>query len=332
MKIEYLKPAAFVINNVFCVKPGETVLVVTDTNKQEFAEPFMAAAHAAGAEAIVMTMTPRRYPGEPLPSAVNDAIRASDVVIGCVSYSIYGPILSNINSDPNVKTRGGSISNITDRVMMGGGLWADPEEVMRITNGVYEVARRASRWRLTTASGTDLSAQVGSCRIVERQPMSEPRMVGALPGCEVALDPAPGTAEGTFYSDGSCGVLTSEVLGYAGILNEPIKCTVAGGTIVDVDGGKEARVFREIMNAVNDPCAFIVSHLAIGCNPNSRMTGDYINDEKIAAGVHIAHAGTGGCPAANVDHCFQHPSLWLDGVQVIDDWRFVGPMEHLQPS
>lgn len=332
MKIEYMKPARFVVENIFCVRPGENVLIVADTNKVEFAEPFMAAAYAVGAEPMTLTMTPRTYPGEPLPEPINAAMRASDVVIGCVTRSMAAPIWSIIQSDPSVKTRGVSISNISDAVMLGGGLWADPHEVMRITNGVYDAASKAKRWRLKTPAGTDLAAEIGTCRIVERQPISEPRMGGVLPGCEVALDPVLGTVEGVFYSDGSCGALSAEQLGYQGALSKPFKCTVEKGSIVNIEGDKEAMLFRAIMESVHDPCANTVSHLAIGCNPNCRMTGDYINDEKILAGVHVANAGLEGCLIGHVDHCLQHPSLWLDDTHVIDDWRFVGPMAHLQPS
>jgi len=332
MNIEYMKSAKFVIENVFCVKPGEQVLIVADTNKLEFVDPFMAAAYAVGAEPISMVMSPRTQPGESLPESINAAIRSAQVVIGCVTYSIAAPLWENIKSDPPVETRGASISNITRGIMMGGGLWADPEEVMNVTEGVYAIATRATNWRVTTKAGTDLTAEIGECRIVERLPISEPRMGGVLPGCEVALDPVLGTAEGVFYSDGSCGVLTSERLGYGGVIKDPIKCIVKQGRIVEIEGGKEADAFREILEGIDDPCAYMISHLAIGCNPNCKMSGDYINDEKILAGVHIANSGTDGCPTANIDHCFQHPSLWLDGQQVIDDETFVGPMASLQPT
>jgi 2,5-dihydroxypyridine 5,6-dioxygenase len=281
---------------------------------------------------MVITMTPRTYPGEVLPEPINAAIKAADVVIGCVTCSIASPLWMNIGSGPEVTTRGASISNISETVMMAGGLWADPYEVMRITDGVYEIASKAETWRLTTKAGTDLTATIRSCRVFERLPISEPRMGGVLPGCEVAVDPVLGTVEGVFYSDGSCGALTAERLGYRGIINEPIKCTVKKGKIVDIEGGKEAKIFKDILESIGDPCAYMMNHLAIGCNPNCKMTGDYIHDEKILAGVHVANAGTKGCPSGNIDQCLQHPSLWLDDEQVIDDWKFTGPMAELQPK
>ena len=331
MKIEYMKAAKFVVEEVFCVKPGECVLIVADTKKLDFVEPFMAAAYAAGAEPLVMTMTPRTYPGESLPEPINAAMKAADVVIGCVTCSIASPLWTIIKSDPTVGTRGASISDVSDTVMMSGGLWADPHEVMQITNGVYEIASRAKAWRLTTMAGTDLTARIRSCRIAERLPISEPRMGGVLPGCEVAVDPVLGTVEGVFVSDGSCGALTADRLGYKGVIGEPIRCGVEKGKIVSVEGGKEARIFKQFLESIGDPCAYMINHLAIGCNPNCKMTGDYINDEKILAGVHVANAGTEGCPSGNIDHCLQHPSLWLDDQQVIDDWSFTGPLARLQP-
>lgn len=330
MKIEYMKPAKFIVEKIFGVKPGENVLIVADTNKLEFVEPFMAAAYAVEAEPISMIMTPREFPGEPLPKEINAAIRAADVVVGCVTMSIAVPLVMNIRSDPKCRMRGASISNISKTVMMAGGLWADPDKVMEITNKVYEVASEAETWRLTTKGGTDLTAEIRGCRIAEKLPMTEPRMVGVLPGCEVAVDPVLGKAEGVFYSDGSCGPLTEERLGYKGIFAEPFRCTVKNGRIVEIEGGKEAKIFQNILESVNDPCAYMMNHLAIGCNPNCKMTGDYINDEKILAGVHVANAGVKGCPSGNMDHCLQHPSLWLDDEQVIEDWKFVGPMAKLQ--
>lgn len=333
MKSEHIEAAKHVIEKVFCVRPGEHVLIITDTLKAEFAQPFMAAAVAVGAEVITLTMVPRQYPGERLPEPINVAMRAADVVIGCVSRSIAAPIWENIAWHESVKTRGASISEISDAVMEAGGLLADPAEVMHVVNGVYEAAVNTKEWRLTTPAGTDLTAKVASCRIVERQPISRPRMGGVLPGCEVALDPVPGTAAGVFVSDGSCGVLDPIRLGYEGTLNERISCVVAGGMITQIVGGNEARLLKEILESIRQPCAYALSHLAIGCNPRlSHLTGHYIQDEKVLGGVHIAHAGTKGCRSGNIDHCLQHPSLWLDDVKVIDDSRFIGPLAHLQPA
>jgi leucyl aminopeptidase (aminopeptidase T) len=330
MNIEYMKPAKFTIEKIFEVKPSENVLIIADTNKLEFVYPFMAASYAVGAEPIAMIITPRDHPGEPLPKEVNAAIRAADVVIGCVTMSIAIQLVKNIREDASCQVRGASISNITRSVMMSGGLWADPNVVMEITNEVYKIASRAKSWRLTTKAGTDLRAEIRDCRIAEKLPMIEPRMVGVLPGCEVAIDPKLGTAEGIFYSDGSCGALTEERLGYKGIISDPIKCLVKNGKIIDIEGGKEAKIFQDILQRIGDQSVYMINHLAIGCNPNCKMTGDYINDEKIFAGVHIANAGVKGCPIGNIDHCLQRPSLWLDGEKVIENWKFVGQMAKLQ--
>lgn len=70
------------------VKAGESVLIVTDDTKQTIASVLYQAAKSLGAEAMLVTMPPRKISGQEPPAAIAAAMKVADVVLCPMSTSI----------------------------------------------------------------------------------------------------------------------------------------------------------------------------------------------------------------------------------------------------
>ncbi|MGH7773996.1 MAG: aminopeptidase, partial [Candidatus Binatia bacterium] len=70
------------------VQPGELVCIAADTNTLSIALALVEAVREAGAEPVMVTMTPRRAHGNEPPRVVAAAMKAADVVIQPVTYAI----------------------------------------------------------------------------------------------------------------------------------------------------------------------------------------------------------------------------------------------------
>jgi leucyl aminopeptidase (aminopeptidase T) len=141
--------------------------------------------------------------------------------------------------------------------------------------------KEANAVRLTTPGGTSLRMRKEGRRgnalycLVERGEFS------TVPTIEANFSPLEGTAEGTLVADASIPYLG------IGVLKEPVKCEVAKGFIVGIEGGFQADVLRNDLESRKDPNSYNIAELGVGLNPESRMTGIMLDDEGVLGSVHI---------------------------------------------
>ena len=79
-----------VLSSCMDVKAGESVLVITDDKKLPIGNALYQAAKELGAEALLMTMEPRKVSGEEPPAVVAAAMLAADVIVCPMSTSTGG--------------------------------------------------------------------------------------------------------------------------------------------------------------------------------------------------------------------------------------------------
>ena len=77
-----------VLTSCMDVKAGETVLVVTDDEKFQIGQALYQAAKELGADAMLVTMSPREVSGQEPPASIAAAMKAADVVLCPMSTSI----------------------------------------------------------------------------------------------------------------------------------------------------------------------------------------------------------------------------------------------------
>jgi len=205
-------------------------------------------------------------------------------------------------------------------------LSADYREIADLTNRLGARLDGRSQVRITTQLGTDLVMDI-SGRAVKRDTglFHQPRETGNLPAGECYVAPIEDRTNGVFVVDKS----------YPGILiDEPIRLTVEHGRVVDIQGGREAQRLLEIIRdgeqrPHGEGCR-VVCELGIGTNPNARLQGNVLTDEKVMGTVHIAighnalasYGGQNRAPI-HLDGVIGDPTLIVDGDVLIKDGDYL---------
>ena len=315
--IQMMRGARILMDDCASVKPGETVLIVTDTKLVEIGQILIDAAYEREAEPILTVIKPRDWDGQEPPKPVAEAMKQADVV--------FAPVSKSITHTRAVKEAAAAGSRIlvmtafTPRLMISGGIEADFRAQRPYCERLAELFTAADKVRLTTPAGTDLTMSATGRQgnaltcMVDRHGLFSP-----VPNIEANFSPLEGSAEGTIVVDASIPYIG------IGLLEEPITMKVEGGFITDIQGGRQAETLKEDLEAKDDPNVYNIAELGVGLNPMSEMTGIMLDDEGVLGSAHIG-IGTnitlGGNLKAPIhyDLVIWRPTIELDGEAIIVD-------------
>ena len=297
------------------VKPGESVLILTDTNMVSIAEVLAMAVRERDAEPILTILIPRKGHGEEPPACVAEAMKKADVILIPVSTSITHT--RAVKEAAAAGSRAIALTAFTEDLLIRGGIQADFRKLKPIC---LEVARRfgeAKSVTLTSPAGTSLSLEKKGRRGNALYCIVEPGQFSPLPNVEANFSPLEGTAEGVIVADASIPYLG------IGLLNEPVRCKVEKGFIVRIEGGAQAEVLRRDLQARKDPNCYNIAELGVGLNPESRMTGIMLDDEGVWGSVHIgigSNLTLGGeiKAAVHYDLLMWGATIELDGTPILE--------------
>jgi len=310
------------------LSPDETVLVVTDTEKEDIGRAIAQAASGLGADAVMMIMRPRRVNGEEPPPSVAAAMTASGVVLCPTSKS-----LTHTQARAAAARAGARIATmpgITEDMLYAGAMTADYTAVSQLTLRVKEILDKARCARIEYRGRVLTLGLEGRTAVASTGRFLKPGESGNLPSGEAYIAPVEGTAEGILYVDGSVAGL--------GRVKAPMEVVVSEGRAqefrdLEWDGtcpaeGGESGFAGELGRLLNTPEARNVAELGIGTNDRARLTGVILEDEKIHGTVHVAFGDNstfGGKVKAgmHVDFIMLKPDLYLDDDPVIKAGRFV---------
>jgi 2,5-dihydroxypyridine 5,6-dioxygenase len=121
-----------------------------------------------------------------------------------------------------------------------------------------------------------------------------------------------------------------------GAVKNPITFTIEKGYVTKIEGeGTDAKAYAEWMKSFNDKQIYLVAHGSFGFGPNAMLNGDIVEDERVwgctewgfgNVGPQLVSDIPGGIPAAtHSDGICLNCSVWVDGVQILDEGRVVGP-------
>ncbi len=171
---------------------------------------------------------------------------------------------------------------------------------------------------ITSPGGTDLYLSIsGKKAIANVADYLTAGRGGNLPAGEVYLPPVKGKAEGVLVVDGSLRTTDNTY-----IFSRPTVLTIEAGQIVDIQGegarAMELTLDTAELHSPNPQNTRLVSELGIGINPNARVVGPTIINEKALGTAHIAIGSNdwfGGDIKANLhlDQVFCKPKIELDG-------------------
>ena len=310
-----IKGAKTLIDVCTKVKPGETVLIVTDMAKLNIARVIAGVAMDRGAETMVTVMQPRERNGQEPPEPVAEAMKRADVVFTPVSRSI-----THTHAVKDAAARGSRIivmTDFTEEMMIHGGLDADFKTLEPVCKTVAEKFANGNRIRLTTPAGTDLEIDISGRRGNALYCLVEPGEFSTVPTVEANVSPVEGSARGRLVVNASIPYLD------IGVLAEPVSVDVENGFITRISGGRQAEILRIDLASHDDPNVYNIAELGVGLNPKCRMCGIMLEDEGVVSTCHIG-IGTnitlGGNTKAPIhyDLLMWEPKIEVDGEVVLD--------------
>jgi len=269
-----MKGARIAVETCMRIKPGETVLIVTDTQKLRIAEAFAYSAASIGAQTVTTVMEPATQHGAEPPKPVGVAMKAGDVVLIPTTKSLSHTDARRAATKQGVRIA--SMPGITEDMMSVGGLTADYKEIAALTDNVATIVEKARTVKITTPSGTNLSMNIeGRPPLRDTGLYHKPGDWGNLPAGEVCLAPVEGTTNGVLVMDSMGTTVT-----------QPLHITIKDGRARKFVGPDASKLENILKSA--DKNAYNIGELGIGTNSKARITGNVLEDEKVLGTVHIA--------------------------------------------
>lgn len=254
-------------------------------------------------------MLPRTRHGEEISLPVAEAMKNSDVVIAPTTFS-----LTHTQAKINARKAGARVASmpgVTEKMMAQGGMTADYNKINELAIELNKKFENTKKIKVLTDSGTDITFDLEGCKWhMDTGICLEPGCSSNLPAGELYI--APKDASGVFVVDGSMS-------GF-GLLDSPLEFTVNNRYVTDIRG-KNARKLNLILDKAGIK-ARNIAEFGIGINPEAKLIGNVLEDEKVAGTVHIAlgdNSTFGGDVIAGIhlDGIIKKPELFVDGERFI---------------
>jgi leucyl aminopeptidase (aminopeptidase T) len=308
MAADLFDAAATAVEQCLNVAPDESVVVVTDDEREPIGEALYAAASAATDDATVLRYPPADQHGTEPPAPVAAAMAEADVFLAPTTKSLSHTRARGAACDAGA--RGATLPGITEDVFTTG-LDADYAAIDAACDDVLDQVAEAAEVRVTAPAGTDITFGIGDREwLADTGMVREPGDFSNLPAGEVFV--APETATGTFVVDGT--------MMPHGLLDEDQKLAfeVEDGFVTEI-GDDEIRADVEAAAEAVGDAAYNLAELGIGTNGGvEELVGSVLLDEKAGGTVHIAigdNAGIGGETDAplHLDGIIRNPTVYADG-------------------
>lgn len=325
MSDELERVARIAVTQAAAVRPGEKLLVLTDTGGDpRLADLVAAEGRAAGAE-VVLASFAQVASIHDLPERIVAALDASDVVIPlCRSRILYADAVKRVSDHGRLLYMADVPTEFFLRPIV---LECDYDRLARLAAAFAQVLDVDGEMTVTTPAGTRATMRmrasrglsISSCRAHDRGDHDY------LPGGAWFACPIEETVEGTFVVDSS---MEPGVAG--GIVDQPVVLQVEAGRVVAVEGGPQAAEFTAWLDSCDDQIRGI-AHNGGGFNAQASRIGNLMEDERILGSFNIAGGNNqSGWPGGNSssfhwDAMMLNATYELDGVRLCEGGRFVHP-------
>src|SRR6201987_4515801 len=330
---ELMPGAKNAVETCLAVQPSEHVALIADAESGAVAASLAAAlenVQATTTELLLEDFGPR--PLRVAPAPVLEALEKVDVGILAMNPQ-PGELTARMAIVQVVERRRiryAHMVGVTPQIMQQG-MRTDYKLVDRLSDKLRERMLRAETLTVKTEAGTAFSAHFDRhLDWVKTSGLISPRSWSNLPAGEVF--PTPATVDGTFVCDATAGDYFNGK--YGDLQATPMKLTIAGGRLVDVECARKdlEKEFWEYCHT--DENSDRVGELAFGTNLGlSEMTGGLLQGENFP-GVHIAFGDPYGSQThadwkstTHVDVLTRQCDVWIDDDQVIEKGRY--QLDHL---
>lgn len=318
------------------LQPGETVAITTDTvSNQDIVDAAAQACVILGGKPLVMIIAAPaggKAGDDDMPmKALIDGIKACDVWVEYNTKLIfYSTVYDKIVEDPNNRPRYLNQNGVHPDTAVRNIGKVDNRLLGKFVQGISDYMEAGTHIRITTPAGMDLECDNARGRKYTTADGFVRKGEIKMMSGQIGWAPVFSTINGTMVVD---GVMSPPL----GILKSPIKMKIENGFVKTIEGGSDAAAFKEWIESFNDDMMYLVAHGGLGFGPNAKLCGDIVEDERVwgctewgigNVGPQLLNdiPGTHGIPAAShTDGICLNCSLWVDGVQILDEGTVVGP-------
>jgi leucyl aminopeptidase (aminopeptidase T) len=321
--------AANIVHTCMKISAGEKVLLITDQPMVQMRECLMTEILSANPGQVwtyILSDAERplvEYP--PLLHQVASQVDATMVFYSHVPSEEAPGRLAFWRTCRENGTRVGYGAQLDDLILENE-LSADYQEIAAITRRLKTHLQGKDQVQITTPLGTDLTCSIAGRDIKEDTGLiHHPGQFGNLPAGECFVAPLEDSAEGVLVVDKSFPEL---------VVQQPVRMIFEKGRVVAIEGGAEAQeLLRRIEHGEQlehgENCR-IIAELGIGTNPEARLTGNLMTDEKVMGTIHVAigdnaspsYGGANPAPI-HIDGVVGQPTLVVDGKTLIDEGRYL---------
>lgn len=313
------------------LQAGEECLIITDSLfEPAYAAACLGAALDLGASAHIVTL-PSKLDG--LPRAVSVGLAESDLIVGFTSHRLhyYEELASALRSGSRALSAQQPL-HVLQR------LTADPTVISRTRRGA-ELLDSASKVRITSPYGTDLQMdKTGRAGLAHCGAADAPGLFDFWGAAMVEAALLEGTLEGTLVLN------IGDIIFHLGrFIEKTTTITFEAGRAVEITGGLDAFLLQNHLDSYRDPKAFMAGHIAWGTDHRAIWTAPAVHFPEIGTGntdtegfygavqIEIGsnndqYFGGKNNTAAHIGLSMLNSSVELDGVLVIDQGEFVGPL------
>ncbi|MFB6204258.1 MAG: aminopeptidase [Candidatus Nanohaloarchaea archaeon] len=303
--------AETIVEQCLDVKPGEKVVVVNDGNDPELIDAVLEVLDETGCKHELMEYPEPENHGTEPPEDVAEAMRDADVFIAPTKKS-----LSHTQAREEAceaATRGATLPGI-NREIWNSSLQADYSRVEEITEKVYSMLEETSEVRVKTPSGTDFTFEVDfDSFFTDTGMIEDPGEFGNLPA---------GEAHGGVRNGSGTIVIDHFPFAPSGT-----EVRVEDSRVVDIEEAGSSELGRKIADS---ECVRNIAEFGFGTNPEAKLIGNTLQDEKVFGTVHIAfgdntHYFSSGERRTECDIHWdtvcEDPTVWFDDQKVLDEGK-----------
>lgn len=318
---------------LFALKPGETIVITADTESDHrVVEATARAAFACGAKPMVIwwgsplgvgKAADPMLPLKPLAAALKEADAWVEFNNKWLLYSTPFDIAMAENKRLRYLCLVGMDVDMMIRVLGR----VDYNILKQFQQTISEMTSKAKHVFMTTPAGEHVEFDNDPKRPISCETgyadTPGPHMMAGQIGWAPVFD----SIHGTIVFDGS---LVPPILG---LLSQPVKLHIEKGAIVGFEGGKEATEYEAWLNSFHSPQMLKLAHVCYGFNPGARLTGNILEDERVWGATEwgIGQVGPMYIPPdgikapSHTDGICLNTSVWLDGVQIMDKGLLIDP-------
>ncbi|ACA41715.1 aminopeptidase [Lysinibacillus sp. fkY74-1] len=290
------------------VQSSETLLILTDVQKQDLATIFYKAGLTITANTMFMVMPLLEKSGQEPIQAVSSLMANADVSLCLTAHSLTHTVACK-----NACEKGGRVATmpgISWEMLEQGALHADAQEIEEMVEKYVQLLDMAAETRIVKDGHELIFSIANRLGIRSTGVIRQAGEHGNIPSGESYIAPIETSANGEILVDGSIANI--------GVLKEPLLLKISNGRLIEAIGPDGPRLL-ELLGEGNGR---IIAEFGIGANKSAILCGNVLEDEKVYGTIHIAFGSNtpfGGANAADVhiDCVVKNPIVYFDGERVM---------------